>query len=279
MSAPLSAPADLEPTARLTFERVGGRTATTRCRAASPLKLLTPRHAGDAAWACASSHGGGLLSGDRVRVSIDVGPRARAAFTTQASTKIYPGDVEAYQAINADLAAGSLLVVAPDPIVCYEGARYRQEQSYALAPSASLVVLDWMTAGRSANDERWKFVSYETKLKIERAGALELWEAARLTALEGALPGRMGRFETLGLVALTGPRVNRGCAQLVAELAARPLVRREAFIVSAAPLRGGGALLRFAAESCEDAHRELRRLLGFVWRELGDDPWSCRAGI
>jgi hypothetical protein len=38
-----------------------------------------------------------------------------------------------------------------------------------------------------------------------------------------------------------------------------------------------GALLRVAAESFEEASRELRRALAFAWDALGDDPWSSRA--
>ncbi|PMV16791.1 urease accessory protein UreD, partial [Pseudomonas sp. FW305-3-2-15-C-TSA2] len=54
--------------AELAFEVVDGRTAVVSCRARTPLKLLTPRHAGTAAWACASSHGGGLVDGDAVEI-------------------------------------------------------------------------------------------------------------------------------------------------------------------------------------------------------------------
>ena len=277
MPAPVPPTVTSSSAAALAFEVVGGRTVVTRCRAATPLKLLTPRRAGDAAWACASTHGGGLLSGDAVSLSLEAGAGARAALVTQASTKIYPGRPGARQHLNASVAAGGLLVVAPDPVVCYAGARYDQRQEFKLAPSANLVVIDWLTSGRAACGERWRFESYSSRLEIRRTGALELWDALRLDGEEGPLPARLGRFDVLALAAATGPLLRPGAERLLAEIAQRPLTLRAALVVSAAPLGKGGVLLRLAAESFEEAAAELRRALSFVWEALGDDPWSCRS--
>ncbi len=262
--------------ALLTFEAVGGRTAVVRCRAATPLKILTPRHSGTAAWACASSHGGGLLNGDSVTVDIEVRARAQAAFVTQASTKIYPGRPGARQNVAASVAAGALLVVAPDPVVCYANARYVQCQEFDLAPSASLAVVDWLTSGRAACGERWAFESYESRLTVRRAGVEILRDATLLNAHARALPSRLGRFDVIAMAAMSGPLLKDGIAQLLEETSHRATPKQAALIVSAAPMGKDGALLRIAGESCEDAARELRRMLDFVWTALGNDPWSSR---
>ena len=262
--------------AELVFEVVGGRTAVVRRRAATPLTILTPHHAGTAGWACASSHGGGLLSGDSVAVSIDVRAGARAAFVTQASTKIHPGRPGARQSLDAVVAADGLLVVAPDPVVCYAGARYAQRQEFDLAPTASLVVVDWLTSGRAARGERWGFESYESRLAVRRGGKELLRDATLLDGEAGALPGRLGRFDVIALALATGPLFGEGARRLLEEIARRPATRRAPLVVSAAPVGLDGVLLRVAAESFEDAARELRQALAFAWNALGDDPWSSR---
>ena len=55
-----------------------------------------------------------------------------------------------------------------------------------------------------------------------------------------------------------------------------PIVNVAPLVVSAAPVGRDGVLLRAAAESFEDASRELRSALRFAWDALGDDPWSSR---
>lgn len=261
-------------TVRLEFARVAGKTAVLRAEAAAPVKVLQPRHAGDAGWACLTSMGGGLVTGDRVSVSARVGAGACAALTTQASTKVYRG--EASQRLEAAVAEDGLLVAAPDPIVCYKGARYRQRQTFELAAGADLAVIDWVTSGRAARGERWDFESYESRLTIERAGRPLLLDALRLDPEAGALRARLGRFEVLATAAITGPRLAAGALRLLEETARLPLSRRAPLVMTAGPLGDDGALLRLAAESVEEAAAALRRALGFVWTRLGDDPWSAR---
>jgi urease accessory protein len=263
--------------AELAFERVGGRTAVVRCRARTPLKLLTPRHAGAAGWACMSSHGGGLLNGDSVALRVEVRAGASAALVTQASTKIYPGRPGSRQTVDATVAAGGLLVVAPDPVVCFAGSRYAQRQAFDLAPTANLAVVDWLTSGRAANGERWAFESYESRLVVRRGGKELLRDATLLDEEAGRLPGRLGRFDVIALALATGPRLAAGARRLLEETARLSATRRAPRLVSASPVGKDGALLRVAAESFEDASTELRRALTFVWDALGDDPWSSRA--
>jgi urease accessory protein len=269
------APPKSPSTARLGFALVEGRTALIRAEAQSPLKLLQPRHAGSGGWACASNLGGGFVHGDAVSFEIEVGTGAKAALTTQASTKIYRGT--AAQSLRAQIDGDGLLVAAPDPVVCYAAAGYRQEQFYRLSSNnAGLVVIDGLTSGRAARGERWDFSCYESRITIERAGKTELIDAVRLSPDDGAVRERLGRFEVVALAAVTGPALAEGARRLCAEISALPLGRRSPLVLSCSPFGADGVLLRLAAVSVEDAARELRRRLSFVWELLGDDPWSRR---
>jgi len=277
MPAPTATAVDNATHADLAFARVGARTAGIRLCARTPLKLLTPRHAGEAAWGCLSSHGGGLLNGDDVAIAVEVGAGASAALVTQASTKIYPGRPGSRQTLTATVAAGGLLVAAPDPVVCYKGARYVQRQEFDLARGANLAVVDWLTSGRAACGERWAFDGYDSRLTLRRSGRETLLDATRLDAAAGPLPERLGRFDVIALALATGPRFAAGAKRLLAQIAARPAPRRAPLVISAAPVGEDGVLLRLGAQLFEDAAAELRRAFDFVWRELGDDPWGSRA--
>ena len=113
----------------ITFELSGGRTAVTRAVARSPLRLLTPRPPGPAAWAFTSSFGGGIVDGDVLRIDVSVGEGASALVTTQASTKVYRSPKGARQVLSATVAEGALLALLPDPVACFGGANFASSAS------------------------------------------------------------------------------------------------------------------------------------------------------
>ena len=106
--------------------RPDGCSVVARAYATSPLRLLTPTNHGHAAWIYGSSYGGGLVDGDAVAIDVNVAAGATAFVSTQASTKVYRSFRGARTATVARIGAGGLLVLAPDPVVCDAGARYRQ---------------------------------------------------------------------------------------------------------------------------------------------------------
>src|SRR5262249_30292242 len=83
--------------------------------------------------------------------------RGRAgSLGTEASTKVSRGRGGACrQALSARVAEDGVLVMVPDPVACFAGARYEQAVRIELAASATLVSVDAFTAGRSARGERW----------------------------------------------------------------------------------------------------------------------------
>jgi urease accessory protein len=252
----------------------GGRSVVSRAYATSPLRLLTPVNHGDAAWVYASSYGGGLVDGDNVDLDVHVAAGASAFMSTQASTKVYRSARGASTATRARVDAGGFLVVAPDPIVCYAGARYQQVQHFAVEGDGALVLVDWVTSGRRAAGERWRFVEYDARTEVRTGATLALHDRLLLRAADGDLSARMGRFDVLALVVLAGGGVVDEAAQVVTRVAARPFDRRPALLLSAAALRGGGCAVRVAGQSVEQVGAAIADLLAFVPRRLGDDPWS-----
>ena len=112
---------DSPGTGLLDVVRVDRRSVVRRAYATSPLRLLTPRNHGSAAWVYASSYGGGLVGGDDLRLTVRVGREASVFLSSQASTKVYRSHARASLQLDADVAAGGQLIVWPDPVVCFAG--------------------------------------------------------------------------------------------------------------------------------------------------------------
>ena len=76
--------------ARISFRRVGSRTVIESALATAPLRLLTPRNHGSAAWVYTSTLGGGLVDGDRLRLRVRAGRGATALLASQGHNRVYP---------------------------------------------------------------------------------------------------------------------------------------------------------------------------------------------
>jgi len=261
---------------RLCFEHVAGRTVLTRSSETYPLKILNQRNTGASAWACLATYGGGLVGGDRLHVHVELGPRATALVATQASTKVYRSDLGAGQALDADVAEDALLVALPDPVTCFAGSDYLQEQRVRLHPRASLVLVDRLTAGRIDSGERWRFNAFASRTRIWQDERLVFHDALRLTPQDGDLPQRMGRFNCVASIVLLGPAMRETASRLLDADGSQPVIRDATFLTSAAPLGDGGALLRIASVSVEQVALVLRKYLSAVPALLGDDPWARR---
>jgi urease accessory protein len=265
------------------FERVGPRTVLRAARAESPLRLLTPVNHGDGAWVFVASLGGGLVDGDSVRLELDVGPGAVGLLGTQASTKVYRCPTRTCRMdLRARVAEGGMLVLLPDPVVCFAGARYDQRVHVELSPGATLVAVDTFTAGRSARGERWDFLRYASRSVIEREGA-PLWvDAITLDPVHGNLGARMGRVDAFATLVVTGP----GAATLRTAVVEREALRavphgvraaseeRAALVVSSSPVQGDGVMLRVAGTSTEQVTACVREHLRGLGALLGDDPFA-----
>ena len=261
-------------TAHLTFARYGEETILTRSFATSPVKVFATKRGRTACWIYAATLGGGLVGGDQIEVTANVETGARALLTTQASTKVYRSLKRASQSMSASVDRRSLLVVLPDPVVCFSEADFTQTQRYVLHGDASLVVLDWMTSGRHETGERWAFSRYESRLAILRDDRKILSDAVVLDRDLDSIAERMGRFEVLLTAVLTGPLVAESAALILKHIRLCPIIKHADLIVSASALRDGGTLLRMAGLSVEQVGRVLRNDLAFLLPLLGDDPWS-----
>jgi urease accessory protein len=249
-------------------------TVLQRSFATAPLKLFTTRGVTSACWVYAATYGGGVVGGDAIRLQVETGPGATAVITTQASTKVYRALRPASQHVTATIDDGALLVMLPDPVVCFSGAHFSQRQQFDLHDGGNLVLLDWITSGRHAVGERWAFDHYSSRNDIRRAGRRILYDTLLLDQEDGPVGERLGRFDVCLTAVITGPKVADAAAAVVLAAGALGVKRLPDLVTAAWRLPDGGALLRMAGFSVEQVGGALRRECSFLAELLGDDPFS-----
>jgi urease accessory protein len=136
-----------------------------------PLQVLAPVALDDpAAIVSVLNPTGGLVGGDRLDVTVDVGPEAHACLTTPSATKVYrtTGAV-AEQHVRVGVAAGATCEWVPDHTIPFPGSALRQTLHADLAADARLIVVDAFAAGRIARGEAWRFRHLESVVSIRDA--------------------------------------------------------------------------------------------------------------
>lgn len=239
----------------------------THLAAQSPLVLLAPKNHGHAAWLFAGSLGGGLVDGDRLRLRVGVADRASAYLSTQSATKVYAGT--ASQELDVEVGHGGLFASAPDPVVCFAGAAYRQRARVSLAEGATLVWVEVLAAGRVARGERWALARYRTELSVERGGREILRDGLLLDPAHGPIAARLGRFDALATLVAVGP-ASLGLREAWARPAA--LARGAPVQVATSRFADDATVVRLAAATLADARGAIVSLVQPLAALLGDDP-------
>ena len=253
-----------------------GRSTLTKLQSAAPLRLLSPRSYGRAVKVVSSSYGGGLVAGDDVPVRISVAEGAACVMTTQSSSKVYRSEGRfAQQSLTATIADNAILAVLPDPLCCYKDAIFRQQQTFDVAPTGTLIWLDWLTSGRWASDERWQFHSFASRTDVRVGDQLVLRENLELNPRFGPIggPACMGRFNCYAVLAAVGPQAKTVIEAMRTAVDHCAANRTIDAIASVAPI-AGGAVARLIGPSAEAVQSMLRPMLSPLLETLGEDPWG-----
>lgn len=253
-----------------------GRTVLATAHANSPLRLVRPTFPGTTSAAvCLVTFGGGLVDGDAIDVELEVDRGATLVVFTQSSTKVFRG--ASRQALRAKVEG--TLVLLPDPVSAFAGARYAQTIDVALGADGACVLLDGFTAGRPAFGDRWAMDALELRTSVTHAGRAVLTDALRFDGGDGAIAERAGRFEAFATLIAVGRAVSPVISAIQrAEVAppSRDLVVAASPLPRAHALELPGAIARVAASSSARALAAVRSLL----RDLPDidavDPFDSR---
>ncbi|KAJ7654950.1 UreD urease accessory protein-domain-containing protein [Mycena polygramma] len=265
---------------RICIESHGTETVFSELSSAYPLKLLSPRTS-SVGLVYLITYGGGLVSGDSVSLSVDVGSRANLVLLSQGSTKVFkfrPGQRAAStdalqvttQRMDCAVASGGGLFLLPDPVTCFRSASYKQIQTFHLAADASLVVLDWVTSGRKSRGEEWVFSRYYSVNEIVVDGkrvAKDVMLLENADETPGSLPVRtlaskLAPYGCYATLLLYGPQVQGAISALTEEYGRISVFKAggpAGLLWSLSTFGNGGAVVRIAGKETEEVRRWIGR--------------------
>jgi urease accessory protein len=142
---------------------------------------------------------GGVLGGDELSMSVEIGPRAYAQLTSTSSTRLYRRQARAAMATqtnNIQIREGGLLEYLPDPLIPFAGSSYRQHTRIELAPDAGLFWWETVAPGRTARGELFQYEQLQLGLHISAQGRPLAIECLKLAPQCHALssPARLGPY-------------------------------------------------------------------------------------
>jgi urease accessory protein len=205
-----------------------------------PLKLISPSPSAEqkSVLVFLLTYGGGLVGGDQVHLAIEVKPMAKLSIVTQGHTKVFKSpsrDVITRQRLQVAIKHGAGVCLLPDPVQPFEGSVYEQSQVFTLVESASLCLLDWVSAGRTARGEDWELRAWRGRNEVWAATTGDrkprlllrdnvLLEGDSSDAQEGVLRKKMQTMGIFGTLILRGPLMNSLAAFFLTEFSALPRI-------------------------------------------------------
>lgn len=125
----------------------------------APLHISKPHEDADALVVNIVNPTAGIFDGDTIELSAEAEAGASLVLTTPSASRVYRsrsgGPAKVTQRFSAQ--AGATLEFFPEPFIPQAGARYQQKTELHADPSATLLFFDWLTPGRVASGEVFRY--------------------------------------------------------------------------------------------------------------------------
>ncbi|KAG8695610.1 hypothetical protein FRC08_007659 [Ceratobasidium sp. 394] len=295
-------------TGRAHIHTFGGQAHFSELSYTYPLKLLSPDIPSHGeiptGIAYVLSYGGGLVSGDRIDLNVQAEEGTGLVFLTQGSTKVFksrtlsdrhrlasitPSSTTTSQHLTVTLSPSSLFLLLPDPVTPFESASYTQIQTFTLAPTSSLVLLDWFTSGRMARGEEWAFERYYSRNEVFVGGkrvARDVMLLEQVSDDKGThglpvrrLKDRLAPYACYATLLLVGPQTRELITSFQSAynlISQRQRAEPEDLIWSLSPLTdvNAGACIRVAGTETELVKDWLKTRMEGLGRIVGQDVYN-----
>ncbi|QQP87706.1 urease accessory protein UreD [Skermanella sp. TT6] len=200
--------------ARVRFEHRAGATRLAALFHHDPLRVLFPNpRVGDLPVATLVTTSGGLVGGDRLDVSVEVGPGASALVTTQAAEKIYRSTgADVHVSTGVTVGPEGWLEWLPQEAILFDGARLRRATTVHLEASSRLMAGELLVFGRIASGERFTRGLARDAWEVRRDGRLAWADALHLDGdVRNALdhPACFGGAAAYGTILYAAPDAAR----------------------------------------------------------------------
>jgi urease accessory protein len=158
--------------------------------------LLPQPASGDIPIAAVANTGGGVLAGDRCRVSVAAGPGARVLALPQAAEKVYRSEGPiAYAETRLSAAAGAWLEWLPQETILFQDARFRRSTLVDVSGEGRATAGEILVFGRIARGERTSRGLIREAWQVRRDGRLVWAEALHLEGDFSRTLARRGGFD------------------------------------------------------------------------------------
>ncbi|TVY91784.1 putative urease accessory protein ureD-like, partial [Lachnellula willkommii] len=205
-----------------------------------PLKLISPSPAANqkSVLVFLLTYGGGLVGGDQVHLTINVKPNSRLSIVTQGHTKIFKSpspEVITRQKLHVTIEPGAALCLLPDPVQPFGESVYEQSQSFFVAETGSLCLLDWVSAGRTARGEDWDLRGWSGRNEVWSIAQTRkkprlllrdnvLLDGVAMGSTENVLRKKMQGLGIFGTLVLKGPLMESLAAFFLSEFSTLPRI-------------------------------------------------------
>lgn len=262
-----------------------GRSIASRQFHEGALRVLRPQYLDESGQVCfvLVNPGGAYLGADLYVIEVEVEGGARLLLTTQSATKIYrtPGSF-AEQRMRLVLGDEAQLELAPDQLIAYREASYRQNTHITVRPTSSLIMAEVVTPGWSPDGAAFRYEEVRLRTEI----SIDPGEAPQLLALDNLLivpsaddvtgMGFMEGYSHVGSLLVVDRRVDQALADELHVLTSA----HEAYTgVSLTATVAGitGLVLRSLSNSTEELQRLLQACTTLLRRRwYGQPPLDLR---
>jgi urease accessory protein len=201
------------------------------------------------------------LGADLYVIDVEVADGAALLLATQSATKIYrtPGSF-AEQRMRLRVGEGARLESAPDQVIAYREASYRQNTHVTVHPTSSLVMAEIITPGWSPDGAPFRY----EELRLRTEVRVESGETGGLLAVDNLLirpplddvtgMAFMEGFSHLGSLTVVDPRVDQALADELHEITAG-FAAYTGISLTEAVMGTAGLVLRSLSNSTEELQR------------------------
>lgn len=198
------------------FLRTGlreGKTILEDVSFTAPYKIMNPFPKKDGGISvmslCASA---GIMEGDRQEFDFFVTEGTNLEFLSQSFDKVHKmKEGEAVRHVKAQVEKNAVFYYYPQPVIPYAQSAFESTMEFDLADKSSgLFLLEIISCGRKASDERFRYRKFASRVNIRRDGQLIYRDNTRYephkTDMEGL--GMYEGYTHMANIFLSGPAIN-----------------------------------------------------------------------
>jgi urease accessory protein len=156
------------------YDETSQQTRLATCEQEPPLRVIRAFPiAGGGVLVHTHNLSGGVLGGDQLAISADIGPHTSVQITSTSATRLYRSAAEAPAATQTNtfhVQTGARLEYLPDPLIPFAGSRYRQHTQIELASDAGLFWWETLAPGREARGELFDYTQLQINTEITAQG-------------------------------------------------------------------------------------------------------------